>query len=61
MTPRKIVIRRIASRWTWVCHLCEPACHGATWHWAKTLANVGRHCERRRYHHAYVRRYHRAA
>lgn len=60
-TARKVRIRKIAGRWTWVCNLCHPPVHGATWRWEKTVANVTRHSTRnRRSHHEWVAT-HRAA
>jgi len=58
MTPRRVRVFKIAGRWCWVCTLCHPEVHGATWYWGKTLRNVTRHCTRTRpAHHTWVRQH----
>jgi hypothetical protein len=59
---RKIRIRKRpgwpVSRWEWECTLCQPPRVGATVAWAKTIANVQRHCWRMATHHRHVSVYH---
>lgn len=56
VSDRRIRIRKIAGRWTWVCWLCHPEVHGATLSYDKTIRNVTRHCIRTRpSHHEWVR------
>lgn len=53
----RVQIRRMpCGCWAWHCGLCLPVVHGHTVSWAKTVANVERHCDRMSQHHEWAAR-----
>jgi hypothetical protein len=55
---RRVLVRKIRTRWVWTCTLCHPAARGQTRSWEGTIRNVHRHLRNRKEHHRYVINHH---